>query len=61
MKNVSLDLHSVQVQPVPRFVINRVVGILVSEMKNLFECAHLINPTRMPVYVTRRVRKDLRV
>jgi hypothetical protein len=49
------------VQPVPRFVINRVVGILVSEMKNLFECAHLINPTRMPVYVTRRVRKDLRV
>jgi len=60
-KNVSLGLHSVRVQPVRRFVINPVVGILVSEMKNLFECAHPINPTWMLVYVTRHVTKDLRV
>tara|TARA_B100001559_G_scaffold16430_2_gene13927 strand:- start:155 stop:403 length:249 start_codon:yes stop_codon:yes gene_type:complete len=61
MKNVNPDLHSVRVQPVRRFVISRVVGILVSEMKNPCGYAQPINPTWTLVYVTRRVMKDLRV
>ena len=61
MKNVKLDLHSVQVRPVLPFVISHVVGILVSGRKKPCGYAHPINQTWMLVYVTRRVKKDLRV
>tara|TARA_R110001592_G_scaffold354069_1_gene653450 strand:- start:1546 stop:2070 length:525 start_codon:yes stop_codon:yes gene_type:complete len=60
-RNVNLGLHSGRVQLVPRFAINRVVGIPELERKNLSTSVQQINPTRMLVYAIKNVVMTIRL
>jgi len=60
-RNVCPILHSGRVQPVPRFAINRVVGIPELERKNLSTSVQQINLTRMLVYAIKNAVMTIRV